>query len=66
MYDAKQDGATVCDAAADDDRAHTDAYDAAAANVATADDCAATADDGTNGAIVSNGTVEAIHRAEIG
>ena len=45
---------------------HTDAYDAAAASTISADDGAATADDGTNDTIVSNGTAAAIGQAAIG
>ena len=66
IYDAKPDGAAVCDAADDGARTHTDAYDAAAANTTTADDGAVTADDGTNGAILSSGTAATIGWAAIG
>ena len=68
IYDAKPDGAAVYDAVDDDARAHTDAYDAAAASAAAAAeiDDGATADDGTNGAIISNGAAVALRRAAIG
>ena len=56
ICDAKPDDTTVYGAADDDARAHTDVYDAVAANAAAAYDGAATADDGTNGTIISNGT----------
>ena len=67
FYDAKSDGATVHDAADCDARTHTYAYYATATSAAAAaDDGAATADDGTNGAIVSSGTAAAIGWAAIG
>ena len=53
IYNAKLDGAAVCVAADGDAHARADEYDAAAAaNAAAADDDGATADDGTNGAII--------------
>ena len=63
ICDVKPDGTTVHGATDDDACAHTDANDAPAANAAVADDGATTADDGTNGTLVSNDTVAAIGRA---
>ena len=66
ISDAKPDCAAVYDAADDDARVHTDAYDATAASAAAADDGDATADDGTNDTILSNGTEATIERTAIG
>ena len=64
VHDANSDGATVRSATDDDARPHANA-DAADAATATADD-GTTANDGTNGAIISDGTAAATKRAAIG
>ena len=71
LHDANPDGAALRGATDDDARSHANAHDAAAANAAAAatatSDNGATANDGTDGAIISRGTAAAAtRRAAIG